>query len=84
MPAHLPFSDVAMICLIDDKHIPVYRIVWISDVPHFCGDEECLVEGRYEVRLEQGEAVFGNRDERDKALEMVDRWQSGVDDDPQY
>ncbi len=73
-----------MICLIDDKHIPVYRIVWISDVPHFCGDEECLVEGRYEVRLEQGEAVFGNRDERDKALEMVDRWQSGVDDDPQY
>ena len=73
-----------MICLIDDQHIPVYRIVWISDVPHFCGDEECLVEGRYEVRLEQGEAVFGNRDERDKALEMVDRWQSGVDDDPQY
>jgi hypothetical protein len=73
-----------MICLIDDKHIPVYRIVWISDVPHFCGEDECLVEGRYEVRLEQGEAVFGNREERDQALEMLDRWQSGVDDDEQF
>ncbi len=73
-----------MICLIDDKHIPVYRIVWISDVPHFCGEDECLVEGRYEVRLEQGEAVFGNREERDQALEMLDRWQSGVDDDDQF
>lgn len=64
-------------CLIDDKHIPLYRIIWVSDVPHYCGSEECLVEGRYEVRLEQGESVFCNRDERDKTIELLQEWQMG-------
>lgn len=68
-----------MFCMIDDKHVPVYRIVWISDVPHFCGADDCQYEGRYEIRLEQGESVFGNREERDTAMEIVDRWQNGVD-----
>ena len=31
--------------LVDDKHIPVYRIMWVSDVPHFCGNDECQCEG---------------------------------------
>ncbi len=70
-----------MFCKIDDKHVPVYRIVWISDIPHFCGDDECTVEGRYEVRLEQGESVFANRDERDTAISVVDRWQKGDPDE---
>ena len=73
-----------MRCLIDDKHVPVYRIMWISDIPHFCGAEGCEVEGRYEVRLEQGESVYANREERDEALEALDRWQSGVDDEPPF
>ena len=64
-------------CLIDDKHIPLYRIIWVSDVPHYCGADDCTMEGRYEVRLEQGESVFGNRDERDQALELLRQWQTG-------
>ncbi len=68
-------------CLIDDKHVPLYRIIWISDVPHFCGEEDCLCEGQYEVRLEQGESVWGTREDRDRVLAALDAWQRGMDDD---
>ena len=60
--------------LIDDKHVPISRIVWVSDLPHFCGNEECQVEGRYEVRIEGDESLFGTREERDDALEVLGRW----------
>ena len=47
-------------CQIDDKHIPLYRIVWISDLPHFCGDAECQREGQYEIRLEHERIGLGH------------------------
>ncbi len=50
--------------LVDDKHIPVYRIMWIAATPHFCGAPECEQEGDYEIRLEQGESVWASREER--------------------
>ena len=53
---------------IDDKHVPLYRILWVSDIPHFCGQEECTVEGRYEIRLESEESVFATREQRDVTL----------------
>ena len=62
---------------IDDKHVPLYRILWVSDVPHFCGSEECEVEGRYEIRLEADESVFGTRDERDEAVAALEAWHAG-------
>lgn len=61
-------------CTIDDKHVPLYRIVWISAVPHFCGSEDCRREGQYEVRLEAGEAVWANRQQRDALLEALEAW----------
>ena len=66
---------------IDDKHVPLYRVMWVADTPHFCGQEDCEVEGRYEVRLEQGEAVFCTREERDGALSALEYWSSGPEDD---
>ena len=69
---------------IDDKHIPLYRIVWISEVPHFCGSEDCEVEGRYEVRLEADESVFGSREERDAAIEALESWHAGPPDDAEW
>ncbi|GAB5440645.1 MAG: hypothetical protein Fues2KO_09940 [Fuerstiella sp.] len=60
--------------IIDDKHVPLARIVWISDLPHFCGSEDCLAEGRYEVRIEGDESLFGTREERDRALEAFEHW----------
>ena len=62
-------------CLIDDKHIPLYRILWVSDVPHFCGSEDCQCEGAYEIRLEQDESVWGTHEERDSVLAAIDAWQ---------
>ena len=62
---------------IDDKHVPLYRVVWVADVPHFCGHEECEVEGRYEVRLEADESVFGTREERDAILDALESWHRG-------
>ncbi len=75
-------SDV--FCKVDDKNIPVYRIMWLADVPHFCGEEDCMREGQYEIRLEQGESVWANREERDRTLEAIERW-AGMppeDEDP--
>ncbi|MCA9267309.1 MAG: hypothetical protein KDA41_02510 [Planctomycetales bacterium] len=66
-------------CKIDDKFVPLYRVIWVSEVPHFCGNDDCEVEGRYEVRLEQGESVFGTREERDGMLTALDAWHNGGD-----
>lgn len=62
-------------CVIDDKHVPLYRIMWVSALPHFCGDTECQREGQYEVRLEQGESVWATtREERDAVLASLETW----------
>ena len=65
-------------CKIDDKHVPLFRVIWVSEVPHFCGHPECEQEGRYEIRLEQGESVWGNREERDATLTALEIWQGGT------
>ncbi|OUT68399.1 MAG: hypothetical protein CBB70_06380 [Planctomycetaceae bacterium TMED10] len=70
---------MSIFCTVDDKHVPLYRIMWVASVPHFCGEEDCLVEGKYEIRLEQGEAVWAKIEERDEALEALDRWQGGLE-----
>ena len=53
----------SVFCIVDDKHIPLYRVMWISNLPHFCGNEDCDVEGRYEIRLEP--------DPHDRPLEAI-------------
>jgi hypothetical protein len=62
-------------CQIDDKHVPIHRVLWISDLPHFCGSPECQREGQYEICLGQGESVWGNREERDALMAAIDAWQ---------
>jgi hypothetical protein len=76
---------MAGFCLIDDKYVPLYRILWIGAVPHFCGSEDCQREGDYEVRLEDGESVWADRDERDAALKALEAWAgSGHSDDESH
>jgi hypothetical protein len=70
---------MSIFCIIDDKHIPLYRVMWIAATPHFCGDEECLREGFYEVRLEQEESVWANADERDRMLAQIEQWQGDIE-----
>ncbi len=69
---------MSLFCLVDDKHIPLYRVLWISDLPHYCGSEECQHEGEYEIRLEQGESVWGTGEERDAMLAAIETWQRGL------
>ncbi len=64
----------SVFCLVDDKHVPMYRIMWISDVPHFCGQEDCQCEGDYEVRLDQDESLWANREQRDQLLAEMENW----------
>jgi len=59
---------------VDDKYIPLYRIVWISDIPHFCGDEECMHEGDYEIRLDVDDSLWTNSRERDEVVAALERW----------
>ena len=72
---------MSIFCVVDDKHIPLYRILWIAAVPHFCGHEDCTQEGNYEIRLEQGESVWANREERDLVLVALQQWHDGVEPD---
>ena len=69
----------SVFCLIDDKHVPMYRIMWISDVPHFCGQEDCQCEGDYEVRLDQDESLWANRLQRDQVLKEMQTWYGSSD-----
>jgi hypothetical protein len=65
---------MAELCIIDDKHVPLYRIVWVSALPHFCGAPDCQREGQYEVRLEQGETLWADLQERDAVIEALEAW----------
>jgi hypothetical protein len=74
----------SVFCKVDDKHVPLYRVVWVSDVPHFCGEADCLAEGRYEIRLEQDESVWANTEERDGLMTALENWQSGFDSEEDW
>ena len=62
------------IVLIDDKHVPLYRIVWISDVPHFCGEADCMHEGDYEFRLDIDDSLWADGDTRDHVVQALTDW----------
>lgn len=68
---------MSILCLVDDKQIPLYRVMWVAATPHFCGEEDCVREGYYEIRLEQGESVWANHKERDDMIQMLEAWQGG-------
>ncbi len=72
---------MSVFCQIDDKHVPLYRVVWISVVPHFCGSEECQREGLYEVQLEQGETLWATADEQARTLHAIEAWHGEEEDD---
>lgn len=64
--------------LLDDKNVPMARIVWVSELPHFCGSEECTVEGMYEVRIEGDDSLFCSRHDRDTTLDAMQGWFDGA------
>jgi hypothetical protein len=77
-PGSLAVSEPStLFVLVDDKHVPLYRILWVADTPHFCGNEDCNCEGDYEVRLEQDESVWASRQERDNVLAAIESWYNG-------
>lgn len=72
---------MSILCRVDDKFVPLYRVMWISATPHFCGEEDCIREGYYEIRLEQGESVWANAQERDEMKSRLEQWQGGLGED---
>jgi hypothetical protein len=68
---------MSVFCTVDDKHVPLCRIVWVSDLPHFCGGADCQREGLYEIRLEQGETVWASKQDHDAAIEALEAWLTG-------
>jgi len=69
---------MSILCRVDDKMVPLYRVMWLAATPHFCGEEDCTREGCYEIRLEQGESVWAKSDERDKMQKQLELWQGGL------
>lgn len=72
----------SILCLVDDKHVPLYRVMWVADIPHFCGHDDCDREGQYEVRLEQDESLWANRLQRDELIRALESWQGGIGQGP--
>ena len=70
---------MSILCLVDDKHVPLYRVIWVAATPHYCGEEDCMREGYYEVRLEQGESVWATQPERDNMVQQLEAWQGGIE-----
>ena len=70
---------MSVFCRIDDKHIPLYRVMWVSATPHYCGEEDCVREGSYEIRLEQGESVWASMIERDEMMQRLESWHGDMD-----
>jgi len=70
---------MSIFCRVDDKQIPLYRVVWVAATPHFCGEEDCVREGYYEIRLEQGESVWATIEERDVMIERIETWHGEMD-----
>ena len=60
--------------VIDDKHVPLYRIVWVADLPHFCGEPDCTREGDYEVRLDIDDSLWTSQNGRDEVVEALRKW----------
>ena len=75
---------MAVFCMVDDKYVPLYRILWVSALPHFCGTDDCQREGQYEIRLEDGESVWADGEERDATLKALEAWagEGGPDEEP--
>jgi len=69
---------------IDDKHVPLYRIVWVADLPHWCGEPDCVREGYYEVRLDVDDSIWTNADERDLVVEALNRWCGDPHDEEEF
>lgn len=69
---------MSILCRIEDKHVPLYRVMWVAATPHFCGEEDCLREGQFEVRLEQEEVVWATDKEQQALLQQLESWQGGL------
>jgi hypothetical protein len=76
----MPLEPTAMsiFCRIDDKIVPLYRVLWVSATPHYCGEAECQCEGLHEVALEGGESLWAKFDEKERLLQMIEEWQAGM------
>jgi hypothetical protein len=53
--------------------------MWVAATPHFCGEDDCVREGAYEIRLEQGDSVWASLEERDEMLQRLEMWHGGAD-----
>ena len=69
---------MSIMCRVDDKLIPLYRVMWLAATPHYCGEEDCVREGFYEIRLEQGESIWATSQERDDMQRRLEQWQGGL------
>jgi hypothetical protein len=68
----------SVFCLVDDKYVPMYRVMWVAATPHFCGEDDCQCEGAYEIHLEQDESVWApTQEQRDAVLKALEEWGGG-------
>jgi hypothetical protein len=36
---------MSIFAIVDDKYVPLYRVIWVAATPHFCGADDCEREG---------------------------------------
>ena len=70
---------MSIFCRVDDKNVPLYRVLWVAATPHYCGDVDCQCEGLHEVALDAGESIWAKFEEKEHLLQMIEEWQGGHD-----
>ena len=73
---------MSVFCRIDDKFIPLYRVLWIAATPHFCGAPDCVREGLHEVALDGGERIWATGLEQGDLVKQIEEWQDPDLDEP--
>ena len=66
---------MSVFLVVDDKHVPQYRVLWNADVPHFFGAEAYTSKYMTKIRLEDDESVWANAEERDTMLDSINQRQ---------
>ena len=69
---------MSIFCVVDDKHIPLYRVMWIAATPHFCGAERLRSRGLLRSAPRTGRVGVGQYRGRDGILAALESWQGGT------
>ena len=75
---------MSIFCTIDDKHVPLYRVMWVAATAHFCGHEDCQAKASTKSAWSRANRFGPRGSERDEMLTALEGWQGGIEPDDEH